>query len=196
MNGWHSCIVQESDDYLDVFSLINTRHILFEFMSINQEDKQNQMLHKLMIKHHWPILNYFQINEINTLEDRLIQLEEDTNRDVESLTHVMIQTEDFYQIIQNEKKLFRALTPKFSNENQKKMILTNTEDYKIKLELRTFYHNKNGRDTVYFDIESESIDLVDLSKNNLELTIEPQASITISVYASKKIEKTSWISAS
>lgn len=196
INGWHSCIVQESDDYLDVFSLINTRHILFEFMSINQEDKQNQMLHKLMIKHHWPILNYFQINEMNTLEDRLIQLEEDTNRDVESLAHVMIQTEDFYQVIQNEHKLFRALTPKFSYDNQKKMILTNTQDNTISLELRTFYHNKNGRDTVYFDIESESIDLVDLSKNNLELTIEPQASITISVYASKKIEKTSWISAS
>ena len=110
---------KESDDYLDVFSLINTRHILFEFMSINQEDKQNQMLHKLMIKHHWPILNYFQINEMNTLEDRLIQLEEDTNRDVESLAHVMIQTEDFYQVIQNEHKLFRALTPKFSYDNQK-----------------------------------------------------------------------------
>ncbi|MCY1028512.1 hypothetical protein [Mammaliicoccus sciuri] len=77
-----------------------------------------------------------------------------------------------------------------------KINLTNTQDNTITLELRTFYHNKNGRDTVYFDIESEPIDLVDLSKNNLELTIEPQSSITISVYASKKIEKTSWISAS
>lgn len=195
MNGWHSCIVQESDDYLDVFSLINTRHILFEFMSINQEDKQNQTLHKLMIKHHWPILNYFQINDMNTLEDRIIQLEE-ANKHVNGLEHVMIQTEDFYQVIQNEKKLFRALNPKFSNENQKKMILKNTLDNTITLELRTFYHNKKGRNTVYFDIDNEPIDLVDLSKNNLELTIPPQSSTTISLYASKSLEKESWVSAS
>ena len=95
-----------------------------------------------------------------------------------------------------KKKLFRALTPKFSYENQKKMMLTNTQDNTITLELRTFYQNKKGRDTVYFDIESESIDLVDLSKNNLELTIKPQSSITISVYASKRFEKESWVSAS
>ncbi|PTE32876.1 hypothetical protein BUY94_09235, partial [Mammaliicoccus fleurettii] len=196
MNGWHSCIIQESDDFLDVFSLINTRHILFELLKINDSDKNENKLHQLIVKNNWPILNYFQVNNSQTLENKVDQLEQQINERNSNLENIIIETDDFYQRNNLNSTRFRALSNKFSNVNKKIITLTNKTNNVQKIEIKTFYNNTNGREIIYFDIEDHQIDLVDLSINGYDLNFNPHESKIISVYASKNFEKSSWINAS
>lgn len=196
MNGWHSCIIQESDDFLDVFSLINTRHILFELLKINDSDKKENKLHQLIVKNNWPILNYFQVNNSQTLENKVDQLEQQINERNSNLENIIIETDDFYQRNNLNSTRFRALSNKFSDVNKKIFTLTNKTNNVQKIEIKTFYNNTNGREIIYFDIEDHQIDLVDLSINGYDLNFNPHESKIISVYASKNFEKSSWINAS
>ncbi|RIN18601.1 hypothetical protein BU070_12935 [Mammaliicoccus vitulinus] len=196
MNGWHSGIIQESDGYLDVFSLINTRHILFELLNINDSDKQDQQLHKLIVQNNWPILNYFQVNNSDTLEDKVIHLKEQLDERISNLENIVIESKDFYQYIKLNETRFRALSNEFSKVDKKQLVLTNKSNNIRKIEIKTFYNNTNGRGIIYFDVENDTIDLVDLSLNGYDLTFSPQETKIISVYASKNFEKSSWINAS
>ncbi|MGK9045097.1 hypothetical protein [Mammaliicoccus vitulinus] len=196
MNGWHSGIIQESDNYLDVFSLINTRHILFELLNINDSDKRNQQLHKLIVKNNWPILNYFQVNNSDTLEDKVIHLKEQLDERISNLENIVIESKDFYQYIKLNKTRFRALSNEFSKVDKKQLVLTNNTNNIRKIEIKTFYDKSDGRGIIYFDLENDTIDLVDLSLNGYDLTFSPQETKIISVYASKNFEKSSWINAS
>lgn len=196
MNGWHSAIIQESDPYLDVFSLINSRHILFELLNIQPEDKSVNKLHKLIIQKNWPILNYFQVNSTKTLEDYIIELENQNKPDKQDKGNLTIETKDFYQVQQEKGLRFRSLSHAFSSETKKVLYLTNKTNQILNIEIKTFYKNKQGKGFIYFEFDNRVVDLVDLSNEGFVIKINPESTQSISIYASKNFEKASWTTAS
>lgn len=69
MSNWHSNITQETDFKIETFVFMNTRFIIDQLISLNNEDRKNNDYLMKIIKSKWPALNYFLPNSFLTLED-------------------------------------------------------------------------------------------------------------------------------
>lgn len=193
MNGWHASIVQETDSMLVVLNIINTRNILFEMMSLKKEDRINSELHNIMIKRNWPILNYFQVNEVETLEDYTKSLEDKLEKEKLKNNSLTFESSDF--ISRNKSFEFQMKNIDFQIGIHKEVLLSNVSTSTIKVQVKTFYSNEKGKNMIFFEIDKQKIDLVDLSQKELYVEIEPNEIKAIKVYSSKDLNKKSWTDA-
>src|SRR5699024_2298996 len=75
MGHFQSIITQETDNTLEVFNFVNTRHFFRLLYSVPLLDRHERKTHKGIIQYYWPILNQFGINTsetfITSTEDNL-----------------------------------------------------------------------------------------------------------------------------
>lgn len=200
MNSWHSAIIQESDPYMEVYNLINCRHILFQLMQMDYEERKRHAFHKAVIDQCWPLLHFFGVNTDKNLYNQYQNLEKqfevykNTQENVKELK-LDYDTQDFNQTFEQQSIHFKLNHQKFLEHEAYRLNITNQRDEAVAIDIRTFYKNRKGRARIFITIGHEKYDIVDLGYESIEKTIAPHSQLTILVQSTKDIDRHSWIEA-
>jgi hypothetical protein len=68
LGTWHSSLLLESDIAHDTYVIYNAREIIQKLLSIPVSDQLNATVLKRLVKKHWPVLNYWQENNTQTVD--------------------------------------------------------------------------------------------------------------------------------
>ena len=72
MGAWHSNILLESDISFDTFCLFNNRLLLKNILSLPRTYHERDFILRSIITNHWPVLNYWEVNNMGYTLDYLM----------------------------------------------------------------------------------------------------------------------------
>ncbi|WP_416729813.1 hypothetical protein [Fictibacillus sp. JL2B1089] len=156
---WHSGVVGESDIAFNTMLLLNSRSILDLLLAYPIEDRSKNKLFTELIDELWPVLNYWEINSLETLKSNMIQ----ANNKIEQLERVnRVLFPKIITVLSSQieppKNLSElgGITYKFTNQNinadeyyELTFDLSGFNEYdQLILDVEFFYNNPKGRNRI------------------------------------------------
>lgn len=203
LNGWHSTIIQESDPYLEVLNIVNSRHILFNFMQIDYKQRKELQFHKHLINQKWSLLEFFSVNENTTLISKVSQLKaqlaklksEKKELHPPKKSKLSYQTTYFNRTQGDRGSLFLRNEQLLEENQLYKLVIKNDSNQSLDIEIKTYYKNQKGKKRLYITVNNDRYDIVDFSDYHFIYTLESNEEMNILIEITKTTDKMSWIRA-
>ncbi|WP_342388733.1 hypothetical protein [Salinicoccus bachuensis] len=199
LGNFQSNITQETDNTLDIFNHFNSRKMIEHLLSPSLEDRQNQAFVKKIVDRHWPILNFFAINDgKNLMESYNSLLREGTDRKIvkNSLEYVIVEKcENLTAINQGGHIDVVPISLPLSVDEKYSVELRNNNEVEFPVTIQSFYTNEKGRGAIIVKINDRSFDIIDLNEG-LKLILEPDEKVSIRYFYESDKNKKSWLDAS
>lgn len=211
MGVWQSQVLLESDVAHDTFSYFNARKILSLFLSIPITDRKNNKLFYAIISRNWPVINYWKINEVGTMDD---VFDREIDNDGHTLKNLKLESGSIYEknrknqiqysIKDKKAKFFMDKSNPKKGDYVKAELELNTEknkSYHAILQVRSPYENKKykGRLSYQILLNDEILAEEDIScwKESNQIQIkwiskQQKDNIAVRVIAEKDCEDWGW----
>lgn len=152
LGNWHSNLTQETDNTFETFNFVNTRELLELLMSQGMHNRKKYRMHKEVINHFWPVLNFYPVNEEmpNLFEQ------------VKSMDNNSIYINVNKHLINNYNS-FKPRSRMITNDRDYVAKLENKADNEINVLISSRYKNERARGYILVYINGKEYDILDLN---------------------------------
>ncbi len=182
MGNWHSNLTQETDNSVEVFVLLNTRDLINAVISMPLEIREGKWIHREWINALWPVLNYYPINNSDSLYDMYKEHE----KTAALHRHIHLSMESSLVMID------RVIQPEFPiKQKNHSFIVKNISTERRSISFATHYHNPQGKGSLTLEVGHSRYDYTDINEG-INVTMAPGESVKMMIKFKKLYEQPSW----
>ena len=206
LGQWQSGLIKESDVAFDTFTIFNATRFIELFNAYPADKRFNYQLHRDIINKYWPILNFWDINDEETIIEKYYKIEEEHEHTKDVLLKFLPSIISTQCSIKQElcrTKYKQGYYFKFNESDIKgdyyyiKLDISQTDLNSLTFDIKFNYKNEKGRDyiSVISNIESINGDIVDLF-GTYSVQINKESSFEMKIKHNFETKSKSWLEAS